>query len=234
MKTLCVAVVVLSLTSVCQPALLACKQLLKPVDRDPDFSGRWYVIAVASNTCLLPGLLNAVFSPSIALDITSSNTPNVYNVSILSKWHGYCDNDTSSFFYGNNTLFDADNNNDTSDELSELLQSGCPDCVVTKGGDTFTILMLLSRRKTVTAAEMKEFATQTECLGWYKPEVLSTDHEYENCNSLEDDDFDFDIPEIWNMVSQRLDSVLLNCILERLLYYCKVAFGWFQQMWNIL
>ncbi|TNN27304.1 hypothetical protein EYF80_062552 [Liparis tanakae] len=39
MKTLCVAaVVVLSLTSACQAASLACEKLLKPVDKGPDVS----------------------------------------------------------------------------------------------------------------------------------------------------------------------------------------------------
>ncbi len=32
------------------------------------------------------------------------------------------------------------------------------------------------RRKTVTAAEMKEFEAQTECFGASKPQVLHTDH----------------------------------------------------------
>ena len=38
MKTLCVAVVVLSLSSVCQPAPLACEKLMKQADKAPDVS----------------------------------------------------------------------------------------------------------------------------------------------------------------------------------------------------
>ena len=37
-------------------------------------------------------------------------------------------------------------------------------------------MSVTGRRKTVTAAELKEFETQVECAGWSKPQVLSTDH----------------------------------------------------------
>ncbi|KAF3690140.1 hypothetical protein EXN66_Car005812 [Channa argus] len=44
----------------------------------------------------------------------------------------------------------------------------------------------IEERKTVTAAELKDFEKQAKCFGWYKPQFFNTDHGYENCKSLDD------------------------------------------------
>ncbi|KAK5872131.1 hypothetical protein PBY51_012859 [Eleginops maclovinus] len=68
-----------------------------------------------------------------------------------------------------------------------MLQSGCPDCVVLKqDAPHATHLTLFSRRKTVSAEEMKEFETQAECLGSSKPQLFNSDHDYTNCRSLDE------------------------------------------------
>ncbi|XP_056252321.1 uncharacterized protein LOC130181871 [Seriola aureovittata] len=228
MKTLCIAVVVLSITSVCQAASLACEQLLKPVDKDPDISGRWYLIAMSSNTCFFQGFMNAFLWPSFAVDITATDTSNIYNATLRFGMLGICD-DTSSLLYGNGTIFDTD---DSKEDLLVLLQSGCPDCLVMKGGDDYSILLLMSRRKNVTAAEMKEFESQTNCIGGYKPEVLNTYNDFENC-TLEDD-LDLDNPEIWSMVSQRLNKMLHHCFTDELNSYYSIVRDWAQNTWNNL
>ncbi|XP_038551734.1 uncharacterized protein LOC119885660 [Micropterus salmoides] len=235
MKTLCVAVVVLSLTSVCQPASLACEKLLKPVDKGPDLSGGWYLIAISSDVCLVTTLLNSVFWPSFAVDVTSKDTPNIYDVNFKVKMYGYCTNETEQYFYEKNNIFSVSSNNTPSGEPDVLLQSGCPDCIVVKDTDIIDTLMLYSRRKTVTAAELKEFETQTECLGWPTPQVLNTDHEYENCPALDDDDDDTDTSRLSLMMYQRLKNVYtepLKCLAYDFLYYPRLAYEWVRQEWD--
>ncbi|GAA6216770.1 uncharacterized protein LOC108873550 [Lates japonicus] len=224
MKTLCVAVVVLSLTSVCQSASLACEKLLKPVDKGPDLSGRWYLIAVSSDICLAP-LVYALW-PSIAVNITSKETPNNYDVDLKLSTYGYCINGSGNFYYGNNTIFEfADA---PTDEPNVLLQSGCPDCVVMRRNETSEHLLLFSRRQNVSADELKEFETQADCLGWYKPEVLNSGHEYENCTVVDDI-----IEGVFSLlpvkICQRLKNytVPLNCHSDKypdwtaLLHWCE-------------
>ncbi|XP_022597879.1 uncharacterized protein LOC111219473 [Seriola dumerili] len=226
MKTLCVAVVVLSLTSVCQAASLACEQLLKPVDKD--ISGRWYLIAMSSNACIFKGFLNAFLWPSFAMDIIATDTSNIYDANFRFGMYGICQN-SSAFFYQNGSTFD---NNDRKEKLFGLLQSGCPDCLVTKAGDVYYILLLWSKRKNVTAAEMKEFETQTNCLGGDKPEVLKTYEGNENCTH--EGDLDFDNPEIWSMHSQRLNNMLHQCFTDTVNYYYSSVKDWVQNTWNDL
>ncbi|KAL3058277.1 hypothetical protein OYC64_010451 [Pagothenia borchgrevinki] len=79
MKTLCVAALVLSLSSVCQPAPLACEKLLQPVDKAPDLTiGNWRVRAMSSKICLWSLLMRYVIWPSVEVDITSTETPNTF------------------------------------------------------------------------------------------------------------------------------------------------------------
>ncbi|KAJ4927051.1 hypothetical protein JOQ06_014791, partial [Pogonophryne albipinna] len=172
MKTLCVAALVLSLSSVCQPAPLACEKLLQPVDKAPDLSGRWYVIAISSS-CILQ-LVARVLLPSVHVEVTSKETPNVFDYLIKLKMHGLCANET--FFQENNKLMDEDSNNTADGDPDLLLQTGCSDCIVTKGDSVVDLLVLFSRRTNITAAELKEFETQAECLGLAKPQVLDSDH----------------------------------------------------------
>ncbi|KAK2915325.1 hypothetical protein Q8A73_005919 [Channa argus] len=83
----------------------------------------------------------------------------------------------------------ADNSPDVngpSGDNDVLLQPSCPDCIAVKGSDYFNMCLLFSRRKTVTAAELKDFEKQAKCFGWYKPQFFNTDHGYENCKSLDD------------------------------------------------
>ncbi|XP_038551733.1 uncharacterized protein LOC119885659 isoform X2 [Micropterus salmoides] len=233
MKNLCVAVVVLSLTSVCQPASLACEKLLKPVDKGPDFSGSWYLIAISSDSCLATTLLNSFFWPSVAVDITSKDIPNIYNGNFKIKMYGVCANESENYLYENNTVFDVDSNNAPTGSPDVMLQSGCPDCIVAKTDDIINTFVLFSRRKIVTAAELKEFETQTECLGWAKPQVLNTDHDYENCTSLDDDDVD--TSGLSHMIYQRLKNTYtepLKCLAGNFLYYPSLAIEWAQQGWD--
>ncbi|KAL3996375.1 Ras-related protein Rab-7A [Sarotherodon galilaeus] len=58
-----------------------------------------------------------------------------------------------------------------------LLNTGCPDCLViysnnTIGRTAVKALQLLSRRVRVSAAEMKEFTKQAECLNLQPPAIM--------------------------------------------------------------
>ncbi|XP_026163390.1 uncharacterized protein LOC113130762 [Mastacembelus armatus] len=235
MKTLCVAVVVLSLISVCQPAPLTCEKLLKQVEKDPDLSGIWYLIALSSNICLAPALLNAFFSLSAEMDISAKGTPNIYDANFKVKMYGYCMSEPLPFLYKDRSLFDIDSNNAPTGNPDVLLQSGCPDCIILKAVDIINTLMVFSRRKTLTDAELKEFETQANCLGWSKPQVFSLDHDYENCKSL-DNTTDADAERVAEMIYERLKTeytVPLQCFYDYL-HYPQTVFEWTQQMWNEL
>ncbi|KAK5933652.1 hypothetical protein CgunFtcFv8_014115 [Champsocephalus gunnari] len=162
-------------TEVCQPAALACEKLLQPVDKAPDLTGNWRVIAMSSEICLWSLLMRYVFWPSVEVDITSTETPNTFIDNYKGKVVGTCFNASGDgFVYGNSTstgLFATDR---PFDEPVVLLQSGCPDCVVLK--QSAACILLFSRRKTVSAEEMKVFETQAECLGWAKPQLFNSDY----------------------------------------------------------
>nr|CBN80766.1 Uncharacterized protein [Dicentrarchus labrax] len=112
MKTLCVAVVVLSFSSVCQPASLACERLLKPEARNPDLTGRWRYVALSSDLCPTRTIMESVFRPAMEMNITSEVTPNVYSLGFKFKILGMCIHKShfSTFVYENNTVSAADSN----------------------------------------------------------------------------------------------------------------------------
>ncbi|XP_047439530.1 uncharacterized protein LOC125007019 isoform X2 [Mugil cephalus] len=175
MKKLCVIVVVLSLVSVCRPVPLTCEKLMKPVDQDPDLTGRWYYIAGSSKVCWAIVLFNTFLWPSIAVDITSTETPDVYNYNDQLKIYGHCLNNSHLNFYKNHSIFSVDGY-----YAEVLLHTSCPDCIVLNAHD-----YTLGRRKAITEAELKEFEMQTECFGWSKPQVLNNEFDYQNCNTLD-------------------------------------------------
>ncbi|XP_012773568.1 uncharacterized protein LOC101474941 [Maylandia zebra] len=197
MKTLSAALVLLSLISVGQPASLACEKLLKPVDQRPDLIGRWHFIAVSTEFCLSSTLVSALFSPSAAVDVISKGEPNLYGDTTYLKANGVCINGTSRFLYANSSIFELDSENATVDQPDVLLHTGCPDCLVSKEDKSH--LLLFSRRTAVSAAELTEFETQAECLGWSKPQLLNTDHDYEKCVQFDED-----------MDEDKLSEVLLS------------------------
>ncbi|KAL3058276.1 hypothetical protein OYC64_010450 [Pagothenia borchgrevinki] len=232
MKTLCVAALVLSLSSVCQPASLACEKLLQPVDKAPDLSGRWYVIAISSS-CILQ-LVASVLLPSIHVEVTSKETPNVFDYLIKMKMQGVCANETEHIFQENNKLFAVDSNNAADGDPDLLLQTGCSDCIVSKGDSVVNLLVLFSRRPNITAAELKEFETQAKCLSLTKPQVLDSDHDFTNCLSEEDEEAGV---SFLRSIQQRLNdnyAITLKCIAESSLYYPKAAFEWAQETWASL
>ncbi|KAM8756998.1 uncharacterized protein AB9X84_009990 [Acanthopagrus schlegelii] len=230
MKTLCVAVVVLSLTSVCQPASLACEKLLKPADTSPEFSGTWYVIAVSSGSCFVMALLDAMFLISVKVGIDSKETPNLYDAHFTVKINGLCTNASVPLFFVNNTIFDADGNNVPTGKVAVLQYSGCPDCYVVKGGDDTDAMMLTSRRQNLTAAELKEFETQSRCRGWTKTIVLNSDHNYADCPSI-DDAGDTDTSGFSDILYERLSANYqepLKCLVPDLI---SKPWQWIQSFW---
>ncbi|XP_008278201.1 uncharacterized protein LOC103355979 [Stegastes partitus] len=227
MKTLCVVVVALSLISGCQSASLVCETLGKPVDRSPDFPGRWHLVATSSDSCLLTSVLFSFLELSAFADIYTTDKLNNYNINFGYKTFGHCGNATQLFLIEKNTIQVHDDRVDR--EKNVLLHTGCHDCFVVKMDGT---LHLYSRRITITAAEMMEFQKQADCLGLHKPTVLNTDHDRENCKPL--DDINTDETEFQLLAQQRLRNMVNDfymCAKETYLYYPRLAYEWAQQTW---
>ncbi|KAI4826443.1 hypothetical protein KUCAC02_029890 [Chaenocephalus aceratus] len=105
-------------------------------------------------------MIDRVLSPSVHVEVTSKETPHFYDVIVKAKIYGLCGKEIQRFFLENNKLFDVDSNNASHGIPDVLLQTGCPDCIVSKRDRFPQILTIFSRRKNMTAAELKEFETQ--------------------------------------------------------------------------
>ncbi|XP_047440197.1 uncharacterized protein LOC125007414 isoform X1 [Mugil cephalus] len=224
MKKLCVAVVVLSLVSVCRPAPLTCEKLVKPVDQGPDLTGRWYYIAFAGKVCLATTLINGLFWPSISEYIASMNTPNIYSSTMNIKIFDYCINETLFSFYEKNRMMDVDiDTGIPTGDPDVLLHTSCPDCIVVKSSDVIDSIFFLSRRKVITDAELKEFEMQAQCFGWSAPQAFNTDFDYGNCqNETDINDDDASDLHFFLKIYERLKSTghsIIKCFTEVLLSY---------------
>ncbi|XP_027857568.1 uncharacterized protein LOC114134904 [Xiphophorus couchianus] len=218
MKTLWVAVV-LSFVSVGQPAPLTCDKLAKPVEKRPDLPGRWHYIAVSTEVCLPALLINNMFWPSLAVDVTYKGTPHHYAATVKAKMHGFCMNETEDFFQNNNKLFEVNSENSPVGEPDVLLQTSCSDCIVLKSNDTLSTVSLLSRRTNVTEEELKEFEMQVQCLDFSKPQVLNADQDYENCQVIGDiteDQSGTFLLRVFERVRSTHQSIL-KCLVDMLL-----------------
>ncbi|CAG5978896.1 uncharacterized protein ACNS7B_005593 [Menidia menidia] len=228
MRTLCVAVILLTLISVCQSASLACDKLSKPLEKGPDLPGRWYYLAFATKQCLPSTVFNAVFWPSIVMDISSKGLPNLYDANLQLKMYGFCVNETEQFFNDHVKIWDVDSDNNPTGSPNVLLQTSCPDCIVVQSEDTIGTLVLLSKRNAITEAEMKEFETQAECLGWSKPKVLNTDFDVNNCRYVEDSTTE-DESEAQNLLMKVYERVkskrqnIIDCLVDSIVNYLPAS-----------
>ncbi|XP_029989583.1 uncharacterized protein LOC115419100 [Sphaeramia orbicularis] len=213
MKTLFIAVVVLSFTSVCWSAPLACNNLLKEVDKGPDLGGRWYIIAVSSDSCLVSSLMKFLH-PSGVVDFTQEEAPNIYDMVATVKMYGFCKNESQTLLHDNNRLMSYDKSTQQTTVTDSLLQTSCPDCVIGKTLNSMNVLFLFSRRQNVNDDELNEFVKQAECLKYKRPVVLNTDHDYENCKPVEEANEDLD-PAVQALLTQRMEDfreAVINCI----------------------
>ncbi|XP_041837340.1 uncharacterized protein LOC121637324 isoform X2 [Melanotaenia boesemani] len=233
MKTVCVAAVLLSLISVCQPAPLECKNLTKTVDQGSDVLGRWYIIGMSTTYCWLPVLFNSLLVPSFHVDFTPTERQHYYDVNVTLKSFTFCDSETFQLFYAVNSMYNTDGQKNLKmEEKGVLLQSGCPDCLVISEENDTEIIVLLSRRPVITADELQEFEKQAKCLGFYKPQIFGSDHDLGNCGNT-----DFESPDVAPVVEQRLKNMfseLFTCTTDSVLYYPHAAFKWVQQTWASL
>ncbi|XP_014867319.1 PREDICTED: uncharacterized protein LOC106932890 [Poecilia mexicana] len=230
MKTACAAVVLLSLFSVSQPASLACEVLLQPVDQLQDIQGTWYFVAVSSSYCWVVTVLNTLGAPSLQIDFTSTSKSNVYDMNLKMKIAGQCENNTDKVFLETDGISTADSNGPKTNEKCLLLRTSCADCLILKDDNSpASILLMLSRKPTVTDAELKEFEAQADCLNLYKPQVLNTDHDCSSYNTtMDSSQFEREFPErIKNMFSG-----IFTCVTDKVLYYPRTVLGWAQSAWD--
>ncbi|XP_028301552.1 uncharacterized protein LOC114462776 [Gouania willdenowi] len=225
MKIVCVAVVALSLISGCCSAPLACEKLMKPIERIPDVSGRWYIIGLSTALCLPSTLINAVIWPSFTFDFASKGRPDIYISTTNVKMYGFCHNETSPLLIKGNSMIEVDENDAPTGDSLSLLQTGCPDCFVVTGNDLLHYLLIASRRKNITAAELDEFEMQAKCLSLSKPQYMNTDFDFEDCKSLDnttDEEDTIILAKIHERVSS-MSHLIIKCIIEAILYLVEKA-----------
>ncbi|XP_031594693.1 uncharacterized protein LOC116319485 [Oreochromis aureus] len=233
MKAFCVAVLVLNFISVCQPASVACERYLKTADSDQDLTGKWYVIAMSSNSCWATAFSVLPFSTSV--DIAAMEKANIYEATFSVKMFGQCKNLTAKLHYGNSTVTEIDSTGAKRDNVMILLQRRCHDCIVMKSDGYIEILVLLSKRTSITADEMEAFEIQADCRYLYKPQIFGSDHDYENC-TVDDGKTEYASSEIPDMQQAVLNmfSQVFTCVQDRVLYYPRAAFQWVQTTWSNL
>ncbi|KAG7460506.1 hypothetical protein JOB18_020786 [Solea senegalensis] len=177
----CVAAVVfLSLLSLGRPAPVNnCGSLAKPITlSNEDMLGRWLYIGGSSD---LPGSRSlGHLMTSVWLDITATAQSNVLHLIQTQRISGKCTSLTYNVTFENNTMLI-----DKPFYLKEVyLPTNCSDCLVVyeeiaSGKQTFTSLLLFSRRKSIEAVFVEMFETQAECL--QMPSPIMTNPDYEIC-----------------------------------------------------
>ncbi|KAI3352449.1 hypothetical protein L3Q82_005403 [Scortum barcoo] len=175
-----VVVAVFGLLSVGQSApVTSCESLIKPLEIQgrEQLLGKWTLIGESTN---FPGSqLLKMFVGNAWVNITLAEESDGINLYQAQKIHGKCFSVKTEMTLANNTL----SRSYPMSASEVLLNTGCPDCLVfhmnfTMGENTYRGLQLLSRRTTLTAAEMEEFTKQRECLGLPSPVILTSDKDF--------------------------------------------------------
>ncbi|XP_059197243.1 uncharacterized protein LOC131977794 isoform X4 [Centropristis striata] len=177
MKT-CVAVVLMSLLSLGLSAPLSgCDSLVKPITvSSEDMLGKWLYIGGSSD---LPGSRSlGHLMTSVWLDITATSQSNILNIIQTQRIFSKCSSLIYNVTFENSTMLI-----EQPFYLKEVyLTTDCSDCLVAhekivSGKDTFTSLLLFSRRQSVSSAAVETLKKQAECLQMPSPIMINTDYE---------------------------------------------------------
>ncbi|XP_035516507.1 uncharacterized protein LOC118327309 [Morone saxatilis] len=170
-----VAVAVLCLLTGGQSApVTSCEDLIRPIEihgRD-QLLGKWTYV---SESTTVPGskMMTKLWVESVWVKVTVANEIDAFSVFQAQKMFGRCFTLTYKMTLKNSTLSTVQPVTVT----QVLLNTGCPDCLVahsnyTIGESRYSALQLMSRRSTVSAAELEEFKKQVDCLNLPSPAIL--------------------------------------------------------------
>lgn len=175
----CVAVVVLlSLLSLGHSApLSSCDNLVKPITiSSEDMLGRWLYIGGSSD---LPGSRSlGHLLTSVWIDITATTQSNILHLVQAQRINSDCSSLTYNVTFENSTMLI-----EQPFYLREVyLPTDCSDCLIVyeeiiSGKDTFTSLMLFSKRQSVSPDVLKMLKRQAECLRMPSPIIINTNYE---------------------------------------------------------
>ncbi|XP_034543204.1 uncharacterized protein LOC117815548 [Notolabrus celidotus] len=194
MVSIYISLAVLSLLSVVQTApLSSCESLIQPlaIQGPEQLLGKWMRVALSSNYENTE-LITKTFQDSYWMRLSADNESDAIDLMGVVKTFGVCLTQTAKMNLVNNTLQPIINETLKPGSPGpllvsvsiNLLKTGCSDCLLflTRNhlvGHTIEILFLMSKRQTVTAAELEELKKQAECLNL--PEPFSLDFERGIC-----------------------------------------------------
>ncbi|KAM4604168.1 uncharacterized protein ACJ7VT_018753 isoform 1-T1 [Polymixia lowei] len=180
MEVIYVAAVVLSLLSVGQSAPLNdCENLIRPLENPGTdmMLGTWVIIATSYESPGTNKLWKTIVGSGWSKS-TAGSQSNTLTVIQSRKISGLCFKLQVNMTFENNTFHIIK----PFPFSGVLLNTVCPDCFLghdktIKGGTTFGALHLLSKRRTVTAAELDEFQKQVKCLNLPSPVIMDPDND---------------------------------------------------------
>ncbi|XP_053713877.1 uncharacterized protein LOC128754912 [Synchiropus splendidus] len=181
MAIIVLAALLLTLLSVGQSAPLTdCDSLTRRVEitgRD-QLLGNWRHIGESSTVPVAPNMMKRFLETSWA-QLTAADEPDSIIIKQLQKVFGRC-----FFLKAKATLMNSTLSFVSPFTIVEVfLTTSCPDCLVvssntTLGLTTYSGLQLLSRRDSVTPAELDEYRKQVKCLNLPDPVILNTERGY--------------------------------------------------------
>nr|XP_046268135.1 uncharacterized protein LOC124071551 [Scatophagus argus] len=189
MRFIHVAVAVLSLLAVGQSApVTSCDSLIQTLEISgrEQLLGKWFQVAESTNNRDAE-LIAKSLRESLWIKISAANGNDDIALMFTAKASSLCLTTTNKATLKNNTIQPAIANETLKHLLPpvplptiSLLKTGCTECLVLHSQyqmfrSTIGVLQLLSKRRTVTAAEMEEFKKQAECLNLPQPFSLNPD-----------------------------------------------------------
>ncbi|XP_026026536.1 uncharacterized protein LOC113024096 [Astatotilapia calliptera] len=171
-------VLLLSLLSVGRSApVSSCDTLINPITVNTDeILGKWMYVGGSSD---LPGSRSLAFLLTSAwVNITTTANSNVLNILQTQRINGDCSSMTYDVVFENSTMLIKE-----PFYLKEVyLPIGCSDCVlayeeVISGNDTFTSLLLFSRKMSVSPDVVETLKKEAECLRMSSPIMMDPNNE---------------------------------------------------------
>lgn len=185
---------VLCWLSLCRAEPLTCEQLSTKVNHELNLSGRWFVHALSSESCVYSALIS-LEKPSVIMDITG--TTKTYEVTTTHK--SSVKVTACQKFHRTHTYFG----------FSFYSLPSCSDCIVLREESFFFghSYMLISPKPTIDVAVVRQFETQAECFGSPYSQLLASDYDFSNCNFERVEPGDFTVKEV-AIVAKRVEDFM--------------------------
>ncbi|KAJ0064436.1 hypothetical protein NL108_006478 [Boleophthalmus pectinirostris] len=149
-----------------------------PTAQHQDYSGHWFLQAMSTKSCIAAPAMSLFQWMTVVMDVRTMDQKDIYEVNSTIKMSEFCKDHHRV------------TNISEGGDVNIQPQTYCSDCAIVGAGDN-SMLILVSRRESVTMTEFRNFQIKASALNLTNPFLFNKDYDKTNCKDPDSDDPEF-------------------------------------------